>query len=405
MTTTELVSQSDVLKLPAPNDGEALYYDKGRDKDRVTGLALRVRAAGSRRWMFFYRFGGAQRRIVIGDAKATDLEGARKKARTYRVALDGGEDPAVEKVTKRAAAALTLEKVVEQYLKVREGDMKPRALVEINRHLTKLWKPLHGFPLASITRPIIATRLRELAKESGPISANRSRGTLSAMFGWAIREGLCEVNPVEGTNKNKEGTRERVLTGAELAKVWLACPDDPYGRIVKLLMLTGQRREEIGGLQWHEVKKDMLALPGTRTKNGRPHDVPLSNMALQVLEAQPAIVGRDIVFGIGKGGFSGWSKAKGKLDAACKVRNWTLHDLRRTAATKMADLGVQPHIIEAVLNHVSGHKAGVAGIYNRSAYAAEKRAALDLWAGHLQVEIAKASGANVHTLKDKRRVK
>ena len=143
-------------------------------------------------------------------------------------------------------------------------------------------------------------------------------------------------------------------------------------------------------------------MPGSRTKNGRAHDVPLSPLALQVLEGQHHIAGRDLVFGEGEGGYSGWSKSKGKLDAACKVKNWTLHDMRRTVATRMADsiedggCGVQPHVIEAVINHVSGHKAGVAGVYNRSSYSAEKRDALNAWAGKLQVEIGKAYGRERH---------
>jgi integrase len=404
---TELASQANVLKLPVPDEGEALYFDSHKT-DRVKGLALRVRAAGSRTWMFYYRFGGSQRRIRIGDANAMELDAARRKARQCRVALDGGQDPTVEKLSKRVAAGLTFAKVIEQYLGVRATDMKPRALVEVTRHLKEAWKPLHGLPLASIARPVIATRLRELTTQSGPIGTNRARGTLSAMFAWAIGEGLCESNPVEGTNKNKERTRDRVLTDAELAKVWLAAPDNSYGRIVKLLMLTGQRRDEIGSLHWSEIehaddpKKAQIALPKERTKNGRAHDVPLSSPALAILEAQHRIIGRDLVFGEGEGGYSGWSKAKEALDAACKVKNWTLHDMRRTAATRMADIGIQPHVIEAVINHVSGHKAGVAGIYNRSSYAAEKRAALNEWASHLQVEIAKAEGSNVTALKPKK---
>jgi len=143
----------------------------------------------------------------------------------------------------------------------------------------------------------------------------------------------------------------------------------------------------------------LIALPGRRTKNGRPHDVPLSRAALEALSGHPRRDDRDLVFGEGEGSFSGWSKAKTALDERCRVKDWTLHDLRRTAATRMADLGVQPHVIEAVLNHVSGHKAGVAGIYNRSTYAAEKRAALDLWANHLMVAIAQADGSNVTKLK------
>ena len=412
MATTILASQADVLRLPAPDEGEALYYDQGKDKDRVKGLALRVRAAGSRRWMFFYRFADAQKRIVIGDATATDLDAARKKARQYRVALDNQKDPAAEKINNLAAAELTFSKVVDKYLEVRDTDMRPRALVEATRHLKEAWKSLHGFPLGSITRPDIATRLREITKDSGPIGANRARGTLSAMFAWCIGEGLCESNPVEGTNKNKETTRDRVLTDTELAKIWLAAPDNGYGRIVKLLMLTAQRRDEIGSLQWSEIdmKKALIALPGSRTKNGRAHDVPLSPLALQVLEGQHHIAGRDLVFGDGEGGYSGWSKSKENLDAACKVKNWTLHDMRRTVATRMANsiedggCGVQPHVIEAVINHVSGHKAGVAGVYNRSSYSAEKRDALNAWAGKLQVEIAKAEGSNVTALRKKVKV-
>ena len=168
-------------------------------------------------------------------------------------------------------------------------------------------------------------------------------------------------------------------------------------------MLTAQRRDEIGGLRWSEIEGEgreaLIALPGGRTKNSNAHDVPLSGAALAVLAEAHKIDNRDPVFGEGAGGFSGWSRAKAALDVACGVDGWTLHDLRRTAATRMADLGVQPHVIEAVLNHVSGHKAGVAGIYNRSTYGAEKRAALDLWSNHLAVVVAQAGGANVTRLR------
>jgi integrase len=205
---------------------------------------------------------------------------------------------------------------------------------------------------------------------------------------------------VLGTNKHSEDKpRERLLSDAELVKIWKSAPDNGYGRIVKLLMLTASRREEIGGLRWSEVQDDAIVLPPERVKNSREHMLPLAPMAVAVLEEQPRVKGRELVFGEGEGGYSGWSRSKERLDEDCGVKNWTVHDLRRTAATRMADLGVQPHVIEAILNHVSGHKAGVAGIYNRSTYAAEKRAALDLWANHLQVAIAQADGTNVHKLK------
>src|SRR5262249_15591674 len=192
-------------------------------------------------------------------------------------------------------------------------------------------------------------------------TANRARSTLSSMFAWAIAEGLCESNPIIGTNVQEEKPRARVLTDAELAAIWKAAPDEDYGRIVKLLMLTGQRRDEIGALRWSEIDTDakLIALSSTRTKNGIEHQIPLSIEAIEILKG--CIRHRDLLFGNGPTGFAAWSRKKLAFDKACGVKGWTIHDLRRTVATKMADIGVQPHVIEAVLNHVSGHKAGVAG--------------------------------------------
>jgi integrase len=190
--------------------------------------------------------------------------------------------------------------------------------------------------------------------------------------------------------------RARVLNDAELVAIWNASdPETDYGRIVRLLMLTGQRRNEIAKLKRSEIDTEqrLIALPPERTKNKRPHDVPLSATALELLRGIAA--DREYVFGRSDAGYSGFSRAKARLDDRSSVAEWTQHDMRRTMATKMADLGVEPHIIEAVLNHVSGHKKGVAGIYNRSPYATQKRAALDLWAGHLQTILARAEGANI----------
>jgi integrase len=191
-----------------------------------------------------------------------------------------------------------------------------------------------------------------------------------------------------------------VLTQQELAELWSALDAEPnpqFADIVRLLILTGQRREEVGSLCWSEVELDrgLIALPPERTKNSRQHEVPLSRQAKTILARQPKRKGRDYIFGIGEAGFSGWSDCKARLDEALlaarrkanrkakAMLDWRLHDLRRTAATGMAELGVAPHIIEAVLNHVSGHKAGVAGIYNRARYTAEMRDALERWADHV----------------------
>jgi integrase len=291
-------------------------------------------------------------------------------------------------------------KVVHEYLEHRAEKMKPRTLEGCRLHLLKHFEPLHRLPLRKIDRAMVAAELRTIAKERGDVAANRGRSSRSAFFGWAVGEGIVGANPVVGTNKQSENaSRERVLTDAELVAIWNAAPAGDYGHIVKLLMLTGQRRDEIANLRWSEVGDDQIALPAARTKNSRPHDVPLSPMARSVLDEALEVDERDNVFGRGQAGFSGYSKAKQRLDEAAGVTGWTLHDLRRTAATRMADLGVQPHVIETVLNHISGHKSGVAGVYNRSSYAPEKRAALDLWGTHIQTLLAKADGANVTKLR------
>jgi integrase len=158
--------------------------------------------------------------------------------------------------------------------------LRPRSHAETERYLLVHWKRLHGLALAKISRATVAARLSAIASVSGPIAADRARAALSACFSWAIREGVVDVNPVIGTNKFAElKPRERVLADAELAAIWKALPADEYGVIVRLLVLTGQRREEIGGLRWSEVnlKKALVTLSGERTKNGKPHELPLSD--------------------------------------------------------------------------------------------------------------------------------
>lgn len=404
----DLQSQDDVFKLPGPAKGaaEIVYFDEGKRKDRAHGLALRIREGGSRKWVYFYRWGGKLRKFTIGDASNTTgwtLARARAKATELRVMVNNQKDPIAEseRIENQASNTKTFKEAMTAYLAARKPHMKERTYEGSEHHLENHWKQFHKRVVHEIDADTVADRLKEIEDESGPVARNRARSTLSAMFAWAIGERFSKhlrVNPVDGTIKADEGKpRDKVLTDAELVKIWKAAPDNNYGRIVKLLMLTGQRRDEIGSLRWPEIKTadKLIALPAERTKNSRPHDVPLSDLAMDVLATTHKIIGRDLVFGEGEGGYSGWSRSKNSIDAVAKVKGWRLHDLRRTAATRMADLGVQPHIIEAALNHVSGHKAGVAGIYNRSTYAAEKRAALDLWANHLRVIIAKSEGANV----------
>jgi integrase len=209
---------------------------------------------------------------------------------------------------------------------------------------------------------------------------------------------------VIGSNAPATQPRDRVLSDGELGEIWRACTDDDYGRIVKLLTLTGQRRGEVAAMRWSELGDlDGAAwrLPAERTKNGLPHEVPLAPTALAIIKAVPRDPERDLLFGRGPLGFAGWGKPKLELDAsihaarkkagAKSMQPWVLHDLRRAFATGLGNLGVLPHAIESALNHISGHKKGVAGVYNRSPYSREVRAAMLLWDDHVRSLIGEES--------------
>jgi integrase len=375
------------LELPAGKT-DYLVFD-----DDNPGLGLRLRAGGSRMWIFQYALGEKQRRVTLGSATVITLGRAREAASEMHAKVRLGLDPASEKTEGRKRAAETFEAVGQRFLIRQREKLRPRSYTQVERHMRMHTKQLHGLPIATIDRRTIAGRLSAIADDSGQITANRVRSTLSTFFGWAMKQGIIETNPVIGTERLDEKTRDRVLSDAELRLIWNALGDDHFSAIIKLLALTGQRADEIASLRWSEIADNVITLPPERTKNKRLHRVPLSGPALAILAEQPRRVEADgkpraLVFGIGQRGFSGWSSCMGKLNGriagtGAALPHWTAHDLRRTAATRMADLGVQPHIIEAILNHASGHKAGVAGIYNRSTYEPEKRQALDLLANHM----------------------
>ena len=269
--------------------------------------------------------------------------------------------------------------------------MKAHSFGEISRYLLgarhPYWKPLHDLPIDKIEQPSVAAELRNILKTNGPVAASRARIALSSMFTWAMKEGFCTFNPVTATNDPGAGIkpRNRVLDDAELAKVWNACADDDYGRSIRLLILTGQRLREVGEMSWSELDRDTgkWRIPGSRTKNGRDHELTLSGMAWAIIDTVPRRDWNYHLFGRSSRGFTGWSARKALLDQKVKIPPWVVHDLRRSVATGLANLGVQPHVIEALLNHVSGHKRGVAGVYNRSIYERETRNALALWAEHI----------------------
>ena len=342
-----------------------------------------------RSWVVQYRRGGATRRLLLGSAAVLGAEAARAAAKKALAKVALGEDPQAERVDRRGKDKLSLRSVVDEYLATKERDVRPRTFRELKRYLTgSFFKPLHAIPVDTVTRRDVAARLVAITREHGSIVAARARAALSTFFVWAMQMGMVENNPIIGTIQPKDGKpRERTLSDDELAAIWRACPNNDYGRIVRLLILLGARRAEVGGMRWSEVsfERGTWTLPSGRSKNGRTHTLPLMPMALDIIKDVPGLVSRDQLFGARSNhGFTGWDDQKEALDKRSGVIGWTLHDIRRSVATKLADIGVQPHIIEQILNHQSGHKAGPAGIYNRSSYEREVRAALALWEDHVR---------------------
>jgi integrase len=363
--------------------------------EELTGFGVRVRE-GSRKFMFRYRIGEARRRMSLGPATAETVTRMRKIAADLLARVQLGEDPSLTREVAHKNADLTFGSLVEKYLTMKneEGGWSDGWARRTDVFLNDYSAGLHKLPVQSVTQDVIANALNDAARGHGEVTANRYRAALSAFFSWVLGEGirLPEGHPVEHTRKRKEQPRDRVLTSAELKRIWNACGDDDYGAIVKLVMLTACRREEIGALRREEIKDDplqrgrVLHLDGDRVKNGRDHIVPLSDAALAILDRYSQ---GETIFGRTRmQGFSGYSASKRKLDERIgEIEPWGLHDLRRTAATIMGDeLEVPPHVVEAILNHISSQasgKKGVAGVYNRASYLREKRAALDLWAAHL----------------------
>jgi integrase len=398
------LTAKNIHTLPLPSGkSEHVYWD-----DDVPGFGLRLRETGARRLIFQY---GRRptRKMKLGAVSAVDFEKVRKTARSLYHRVQLGEDPAAAAAEARVKAAETLGATIKLYLARQKSRLKPRSLVEVERHLLVHLRPLHSLPLAKIERRTIANRLSEIEQASGNRTRNSVRATLHAMYAWAIQEGMAEFNPVTGTSRAPERSRDRVLSATEINVIWNALPDDHFGAIIKLLALTGARANEIAALRWNEVHDSMIVLPAERTKNSRSHIIPLSDPARAIINAQPRRANadgktRELVFGFGEGAFAGWGKCREQLNERITkamgkaLPHWTPHDLRRTAATMMAELGVQPHVIEAVLNHVSGHRAGVAGIYNRASYEREKAIALDLWAAHLTA-IVEGRDSNITPLR------
>jgi integrase len=380
--------------LSCPSDKNEIVYWS----DELVGFGLRCRAGGARAWFVQYRTKtGEARKHTLGDPASVPFAKAHKEAARLLAAAKLGGDPAGE--AKKRRMEIRLGELVERYLANQKPRMRARSFEELSRHLTVHAKPLHGQAAARVTQRALAELFQGLASRA-PVTANRVRASLSAMFAWGMKSGLVVANPVAATFKPaEEKSRERVLSDAELALIW-RCTDSTadHDRIVRLLMLTGARREEIAGMRWCELAPSdggaVWTLPSERSKNGLPHVLALPPMIVELLPRPRETAdgeARELLFGEGDGPFSGWSRCKERLDDRIAKANgdkpippWVLHDLRRTCVTRLNDLDIEPHVIEALVNHIGGlARAGVAGTYNRSAYAAQKRAAVIRWCDHI----------------------
>ncbi len=403
---------------------------------KVPGLYYVIQPSGSTSWALRFRHLGKPCKLTIGGG-AIPLPAARDLAREALVKIARGENPAAEKIeTKRAARADArresdlVEKVVETFIervvekKYRDSSAREEKRI-LNREISPRWK---GRALGEIGRADVHDLLDAIVDRDAPILANRTLATFKRLCNWAVERGIIKASPCDGLKPPAaEQSRDRVLTDAEVGAFWQACDAIgwPFGPLAKTLLLTAQRRDEVGAMAWAEVdlpgKK--WTIPKERAKNGVAHEVPLSDAAVAILKALPRIDDgkkpdqetkakikqSDLVFTTtGKTPVSGFSKAKEQIDAAMveilkaeagddfkEPARWTFHDLRRTAASGMAGLGIAPHVVEAVLNHKSGTIKGVAAVYNRYSYADEKKAALDAWARKLDAIVSGKPAANV----------
>jgi integrase len=421
---TVKMTDAAVRRLTAPKGVRIDYFDAA-----FPGLTLRVTGAADQRperkiWTLFYRHGGKQRRLTFEPGyPALGLADARHEATQAFLKLRGGIDPANEKAKAKAAATKapdTITNVVDLFIK-RHLEAKrraPRYIEETRRnfdnHVIPRWKDRD---IKTIGRRDVTELLDAVMDQGskakgkggkgrhvpgGPIAANRTLAAIRALFNFCLRRGIIDATPVALVERPGEETRrERTLSADEIRAVWGAASalGYPFGPFFQLALITAQRRDEVGRMRWADLDLEAKnwTLPAEATKAGRTHVVPLAPLAIDVLRALPRKVETSgkmahaspwVFTTAGDAPVSGFSKAKPRLDGIItKARDrealppWTIHDLRRTAATEMGRLGASRFIIGKVLNHAD---RTVTGIYDRFAYAQEKRHALEMWARYLQ---------------------
>src|SRR5262245_54513265 len=377
----------------------------------MPGLYLVTQPSGAKAWAVRYRIGGKPAKFTIGAWPAFGVADARREASTILQQVARGEDPAHIKRERQIEAASAVDFATAARLWVeREQRPKRRAwkgtarviglapdadgdFVIMRGDVVDRWGKRR---LADISRTDVIHLIDEVAARA-PYMANRLLAHLKSLFNFLIARDMVQANPCIGVKPQPEEARDRILSDDELVRAWHAASDLgwPHGPIVRLLILTGQRRDEVSGMRWAEVDFDqqLWKLPRERVKNNTAHEIPLSAPALDVLRRLERKSQR-VFLRPGLTQVSGFSKAKARLDTISSVADWRLHDLRRTVASGMARLGVSLPVVEKVLNHTSGSFAGIVGVYQRHDFAGEKRDALDRWAGHV-VGLVEGKPANV----------
>ena len=382
--------------------------------DLCTGLYLVVQPTGKKSWQVRYRHGGVHRRMTLASFPTLTLAAARVRAREVMAAASEGRDPAEEvkaaKAPKPEDDRDKIKTLIGQYDKrhlkgLKSGDVVRR---ELDRFVVKEWgdRDIH-----SITKRDVIDLLDGIADSGRVVTANRVRAYLNKFLNWAVERDILRLSPATGVKPvAKEASRDRVLTDDEIRWFWQACEAEgfPWGPLGKVLLLTGQRLNEAAQITEGEIRGDLWHLSADRTKNGRAHDVHLSDAVQAVLGAVERIEGKPgfIFTTTGTTPVSGFFKARAHLaeamerlaakerGEAVEIPRWTFHDLRRTAATGMARLGIAVRVTEAVLNHISGTGGGIVAVYQRHDYADEKRQALEGW-GRFVLSLVQGQPDNV----------
>ena len=400
---TRALTVAVVNRIKPPAKGQLDVFDKG-----FPGLAVRVSYGGAKTWIYFYRLhGGKLRRLTLGRYPGMDLAEARSAWQSARKAVGKGENPK----HRRPVAADSFAAIADEWLK--RDQSGNRSYAEVKRVLERDVKPVFdGRLFANITRRDVVDLIDSIADRGAVTLARRVHAHVHRLFRWSVGRGIIEVNPMADLPKaGDQIKRDRVLGDMELSAIWRGAGEvgGLFGQALQLLILTAARREEITALRWSEIESgNKIELHGERTKNGEPRDIPLAFAARAIIKAVPRIANSEFVFTTtGERSVSGWSKAKlqiereaAKFNRGKPIAPWRLHDLRRTAATGMQRLGIGLQVVEAVLGHISGSRAGIVGVYQRHSYAAEKAAALEAWAEHV-LTIAAGNRAKVIPLTDK----